>query len=61
MQQVHGLDEEAELNEVCGAGLILCTVAVMAFEKKILAFLDKAKSTFCCKPTQEKSKSEMTV
>ena len=49
--QVNGLNQQAQVNEMAGAGLILGTVCMMTFEKKLLAYWDKVKP--CCSKNNE--------
>ena len=44
--QVDGLKQQAQVNEMAGAGLILATVCMIVFEKKLLIYWDQIKSCF---------------
>ena len=44
--QVDGLKQQAQVNEMAGAGLILATVCMIVFEKKLLTYWDEIKRCF---------------
>ena len=46
--QVDGLKQQAQVNEMAGAGLILATVCMIVFEKRLLTYWEKFKR-FCGK------------